>query len=222
MMAGVGMGNMVMNVLGLTIAMGLNGALETFTSQAFGSGNLKLCALYLNRGRVILILVYIPITLVLLQSEYILIQLGQNAEVAGYTLEYIKAYLPGLMLMGLIDGQRRFLNMMNQTKAPMAACYISISFHILLSYIFVWKLDYGIQGTGYASTITNLINYFALLVLSYCIPDIHEAIAWPDSRALYGLCEYLRIGIPSTIALCLQFWVYDFMILMAGFIGVKE
>lgn len=32
MMAGVGMGNMLMNCLLLTIAMGLNGALETLTS----------------------------------------------------------------------------------------------------------------------------------------------------------------------------------------------
>lgn len=32
MMAGVGMGNMIMNILGLTIAMGLNGALETLSS----------------------------------------------------------------------------------------------------------------------------------------------------------------------------------------------
>ena len=122
---------------------------------------------------------------------------------AKYTIQYIKAYLPGLMLMGLIDGQRRFLNMMNQTKAPMVACYFSISLHIFLSYIFVWKLGYGIAGTGYASTITNLFNYFALLVFSYTIKDIREAVALPDRRAFSGLYEYLAIGIPSCIAVCL-------------------
>jgi len=126
------------------------------------------------------------------------------------------------MLMGLIDGQRRFLNMMNQTRTPMIAYYVSIAFHILLSYIFVWKLDYGILGTGIASTLTNSINYIFLLVLSSCIPDIKEAITLPDSRALSGLGEYLKLGIPSTVMLCLEFWVFDLMILMAGYIGVKE
>jgi len=86
MMAGVGMGNMIMNILGLTIAMGLNGALETLSSQAFGSSNLELCGVYLNRGRLILILVYIPITIILLQAERILLAVGQDPEVAKYTL----------------------------------------------------------------------------------------------------------------------------------------
>lgn len=124
--------------------------------------------------------------------------------------------------MGLIDGQRRFLNMMNQTRAPMIAYYISIFFHIGLSYLFVWKLDYGIKGTGIASTLTNSINYLFLICFSNSIPEIKEAITLPDSRVFSGLWQYLSLGIPSTIMLCLEFWVYDLMILMAGYIGVKE
>jgi len=183
---------------------------------------LELCSVYLNRGRVILIAAYVPILIILLQAERILISLGQDHLVADYTLQYIKAYLPGMMLMGLIDGQRRFLNMMNQTRTPMLAYYISIVFHIILSWVFVWKLDYGIVGTGIASTLTNSINYIFLLVLSKCIPSIQDAIKLPDARAFTGLWQYLKLGIPSTIMLCLEFWVYDIMILMSGYIGVKE
>ena len=51
--------------------------------------------------------------MILLYSPNFLIYLDQSKEVAMYTSEYIQAYLPGLLLMGLIDGQRRFLNMMN-------------------------------------------------------------------------------------------------------------
>ena len=40
MMAGVGMGNMIQNMIGLSIVIGLNGALETLVSQAYGAGNL--------------------------------------------------------------------------------------------------------------------------------------------------------------------------------------
>ncbi len=56
MMAGVGMGNMVQNVLGLSIVMGFGGALDTLVSQAYGSGNLQLCGKYLNRGRFVILL----------------------------------------------------------------------------------------------------------------------------------------------------------------------
>ena len=84
---------------------------------------------------------YVPISLILLQSESILIFLNQDAEVAKYTSEYIRAYLPGMILMAFIDGQRRFLNMMNLTKGPLVAITISVCFHVYLSWYFVWNLN---------------------------------------------------------------------------------
>ena len=64
----------------------------------------------------------------------------------------------------------------------MIAYYVSICFHIILSYIFVWKLDYGIVGTGLASNITNVINYGFLLTLSPYIKEIEGTIKLPDSQ----------------------------------------
>ena len=40
-MAGVGIGDMITNILGRSIVIGLNGALETFVAQAYGNGDLK-------------------------------------------------------------------------------------------------------------------------------------------------------------------------------------
>jgi hypothetical protein len=37
MLAGVGMGNMILGMLGHSLMYGLNGALETLISQAYGS-----------------------------------------------------------------------------------------------------------------------------------------------------------------------------------------
>ena len=40
LLAGVGMGNMLLNVLCFAVVQGLNGALETFVSQSFGGKKL--------------------------------------------------------------------------------------------------------------------------------------------------------------------------------------
>ena len=45
--------------------VGLNGALETLVSQSYGSGNLKLCGVYLNRGRFVLLCSFIPVAVIL-------------------------------------------------------------------------------------------------------------------------------------------------------------
>jgi MATE family multidrug resistance protein len=72
-LAGVGMGNMIMNLFGLSTVYGMNGAMETLVAHAFGHGNLHLCGVYLNRARLILCIVYIPIIIILFFAEDILL-----------------------------------------------------------------------------------------------------------------------------------------------------
>ena len=119
MMAGVGMGNMIQNMLGLSFFIGLNGALETLCSQACGNGELKLCGIYLNRGRFVICMIMIPIVITLSYAETILMAIGQNPATAAYAQEYIFAYLPGLFIMGLFDGHRRFLNSLGRSNDPL-------------------------------------------------------------------------------------------------------
>jgi len=123
--------------------------------------------------------------------------------------------------MAFIDGQRRFLNMMNLTKGPLIAIIISVCFHVYLSWYFVWNLNYGIVGTGYASTITNLTNYVFLIIISVCDSDIRKTMVALDIRCFKGIKGYLEKGAPVVFMSACEFWVYDFMILMAGFIGVQ-
>ena len=58
--------------------MGMNGALETLVSQAFGYGNITLCGVYLNRARVVGTLIFIPCVVLLIFAESILLKLGQD------------------------------------------------------------------------------------------------------------------------------------------------
>jgi Na+-driven multidrug efflux pump len=57
-------------------------ALETLVSQAYGANHPKLCGGHLNRMRLILFILFIPICLVLTQSEKMLLFLGQDPQVS--------------------------------------------------------------------------------------------------------------------------------------------
>jgi len=103
LLAGVGMGNTILSVFGISLFLGLNGALETLVAQAYGSNNLQLCGIYLNRGRFVLLMLNIPVICILLQAETMLVFIGQNPLVAANAQKYIKAYIPGLVLNGLND-----------------------------------------------------------------------------------------------------------------------
>lgn len=55
------------------------------------------CGILLNRGRMILLVMFIPIAIIVLCIERILIGLGQDPEVANYALQYSRASLVGLL-----------------------------------------------------------------------------------------------------------------------------
>ena len=74
--ASVGLGAMIMNVFCLSIGMGLNNALDTLVSQAFGNGQFELCGLYLNRARIVNLFVIVPIIVVLVFTEELLVAFG--------------------------------------------------------------------------------------------------------------------------------------------------
>ena len=73
LLAGVGMGNMLINVFCFAITQGLNGSIETFVSSSFGAGKFEECGIFLNRGKVICTIVLVPIFVLLGFSDRLLI-----------------------------------------------------------------------------------------------------------------------------------------------------
>jgi len=119
MLAGVGMGGMVLNVSCYSLFCGMTNSLDTLVPQSFGQGNLKLCGQYLNRCRVLITMIYLPILAVMFNSRGILVFFKQDPQVASFAQRYIIAYLPGLFFRAMFDAQRRFLNALGKSEVPM-------------------------------------------------------------------------------------------------------
>ena len=71
-LAGVGLGTSLLNVVIFEPLMGMNSALETLASQAFGANELRLCGEYLNRGRMINTVIFVPLFVLMCFSKQIL------------------------------------------------------------------------------------------------------------------------------------------------------
>ena len=108
-LAAVGMGNIFINMFGVSIYFGLNGAVDTLVSQANGAKDLRLCGAYLQRGRLLNTVIYVPILIIFALSGPLLRSLGQDAAVSSLAANYILAYAPGVYFLALYDLQRRFL-----------------------------------------------------------------------------------------------------------------
>lgn len=159
-MAGVGMATMFSNIFCNSLMMGLNSTLDTLISQAKGFGDLHLCGVYLNRARIALTLMFIPLAILLLNTERVFLLLGFDPLSSMHSQVFINAYLPAMYFMGLSDVNRRFLVNMGYQMAPMYIQLGITTFHIVLCTYLTGTL--GVFGTGLSMTISHSLNLFCL------------------------------------------------------------
>ena len=207
-LAAVGLANVCHSVMILSLLIGLNAAQETLTSQAFGNGNLRLCGVYLNRGRLILVVFFIPLALVpAIFAEDILLSIGQDAEVSRLTNIQIWAGLPAIFCYGQYDLYKRWLACMRITFVPMVAMCIATCMHLPFCLLFMNTFGLGIVGLAVASSCRDFILLVALMIYGNCKTEIRDTLQPFWSRETFrGWGEYLKVSLPSTVMICAEWW----------------
>ncbi len=76
LLAGFGLGNLLLDVLVFAIATGLNCTVDTFMSWAYGAHRYDEVGLHLNRVKIISVLFLLPVVLTFFYVDKILVHLG--------------------------------------------------------------------------------------------------------------------------------------------------
>ena len=117
MVASCGLGNMIIFIFGNAAFIGMNSAMEILVSKAYGADNLVHCGEIYQRGRLAVILYWVPLGLIFLNQGSLLSWLGQQDNVVLLTQKYIICMMPAAFLHGLNDLQNKFMVQMNQSKS---------------------------------------------------------------------------------------------------------
>ena len=81
-------------------------------------------------------------------------------------------------------------------------------------------LNYGIYGTGLADFTTFSFRLILLVIFTKREKDLDQTSVWPDKRTFQGLLDYIKIGIPSTFMVCLDWWAWELNLFFSGYFGV--
>lgn len=65
-----------MTIAGIAITCGMNSALSTLISQSYGSKNMRLCGVYYNQARIMVAVLFVPIMIVLINSDHVFRAIG--------------------------------------------------------------------------------------------------------------------------------------------------
>lgn len=182
------MGNLIYNMTGFSLTWGLNMALETLVSQAYGAGNVGLCAILLNRSRYVLILSLIPICVLLFWTQELLVLFGLNPEASAFARDYVRGFMPAFVISSFIDGTRRFLFLLGKNHVPLIFQFCGTFTHSVLAYYLVLRKGYGIPGICISALVSNTVNLVALCLYGHFNSETTEAFRRPTKEATRNLC----------------------------------
>lgn len=86
-------------------------------------------------------------------------------------------------------------------------------------------MDCGIVGISVACILTNSLVLITLHIYTLNITEIAQ-ISTEETQVKYwsfdGLKDYMKLGLPITMMVCFEWWAYQVMVFMSGYLGVNE
>ncbi|XP_075666216.1 protein DETOXIFICATION 16-like [Castanea sativa] len=215
-LSGAAMATSFATVTGYSFLIGMGSALDTYCGQAYGAKQYRLIGIHTQRAMIVLLLSCIPITLIWAKASHILVFLRQDPEISAAAGLYARFLIPCIFGYAIVQCYVRFLQAQNNILPMMISTGISTLSHLITCWILVFKCGLGIEGAALASGISYWINALLLMAYVQISPSCENTWAGFSKEAFYGIHQFLKISIPSTIMNSLEIWSFEMMVLLSG------
>ncbi|KAG8492368.1 hypothetical protein CXB51_009633 [Gossypium anomalum] len=221
-LAGATLANSWATVTGFAFMTGLSGALETLCGQGFGAKFYRILGIYLQSSCIISCTFAILISILWFFTEPILIFLQQDAEISKTAALYIKYLIPGLFAYGLVQNILRFLQSQSILMPLVWFSVLPLALHLGIVYALVNWTDLGFKGAPLAASISLWISL--VLLSSYVVLAQRFEETWPglSSESFRLVFANLKLAIPSAAMVCLEYWAFELLVLLAGLMPNSE
>ncbi|KAI6759212.1 hypothetical protein HG530_009892 [Fusarium avenaceum] len=214
----VSLANMTAAITCLAPFQGLATSLDTLCAQAYGSGHKHLVGLQFQRMTCFLFVLGFPVALLWWFSEGIIraiVPEPESARLAGMYLRVMIFSIPGFILF---EGGKRFTQAQGLFRATTYVLLIVAPFNVFLSWLLVWKLQWGFIGAPTAVAIsTNLLPIFLFLYVRF----VNGRQCWGgfSRRALSNWWIMIRLALPGMIMVEAEWLAFEILTLLSSRFG---
>ncbi|KAG4929352.1 hypothetical protein AAZX31_17G027100 [Glycine max] len=221
------------NITGYSVLSGLAMGMEPLCTQAFGSRNLSLLSLTLQRTILMLLLFSLPISLLWLNLESLMLCLRQNPDITRVATLYCRFAIPDLIANSFLHPLRIFLRSKGTTWPLLWCTLLSILLHLPTLTFLTFKLNLGVPGIAISSFVANFSNLFFLLLYMFYtrVPkeSLHVSLLMSHNNLIITCSSststiakewgmLMKFSIQSCLAVCLEWWWYELMTISAGYL----
>lgn len=150
-----------------------------------------------------------------------MLAVGMDPAASSYAATYTYFLIPAMFFHSQFDATRQYLNSQNKASMVMWTMVATSTLHFVWCHIFVSELHWGIYGVSIATILTYFLNFAAITVFCLYDKEVRRSFFFFTKESFTDLKAYLKVGIPSTTMLCLEWWSFEVLAFMAGYISVE-
>ncbi|CAN0877300.1 Protein DETOXIFICATION 27 [Linum grandiflorum] len=196
--------------------LGMASALETLCGQAYGAKQYHMLGIYMQRSWIVLTLCSILLLPLFLFAAPILELMGQPKDVAELTGLVAFWLIPFHLSFPFQLSLHRFFQCQLKTGVIVWVSGGAFILHVLVSWVFVYKMRVGIVGTAITLGFSWWVTVLAMFI--YCISGgCPECWTGFSTEAFVGLWEFFKLAIASGVMLTLENFYYRVLIIVSGY-----
>ncbi|XWS25328.1 hypothetical protein CRYUN_Cryun27aG0059800 [Craigia yunnanensis] len=201
--------------------LGMASALETLCGQAYGAKQYQMLGIYMQRSWIVLFFCSILLLPLFIFAAPILKLIGQPTNVADQTGLVAVWLIPFHLSFPFQFTLQRFLQSQLKTAVIAWVSGVALAVHVLVSWVFVYKLRVGIVGTAITLDFSWWLSVLGLFVYAVCggCP-----LSWTgfSAQAFLGLWDFFKLSLASGVMLLLENFYYRILIIVSGYLHNTE
>ncbi|KAL0911380.1 hypothetical protein M5K25_019516 [Dendrobium thyrsiflorum] len=221
-LAGATLGNSWFTVTGIALMVGLSGALETLCGQGYGARSYNLLGIYMQSSAMISAIFSVIVSILWYYTEPVLIFLHQEPQVAKLAALYVKYLIPGLFAYGFIQCILRFCQTQSVVIPLVLFSVVPLILHVGLAYFLANVIGFGFKGTSLSASISLWVSFLMLAIYVKFSSNFNFTWGGFSVEAFQHVIPSLKLAIPSAVMVCFEYWVFEFLVLLAGLMPNSE
>eukprot|EP01022_Parablepharisma_sp_SALTPOND_P021396 TRINITY_DN4208_c0_g1_i1.p1 TRINITY_DN4208_c0_g1~~TRINITY_DN4208_c0_g1_i1.p1 ORF type:complete len:483 (+),score=26.67 TRINITY_DN4208_c0_g1_i1:52-1500(+) len=218
----VALGGSWVSFFGFSIIFGSASTIDTLVSQAFGRGEYAICGLYLNKSFIIVFLVSVICSGFVLLSKPFFEFIGIDPTVTKYSFVYALHMVPAVLLFAPSIVLEKFLLAQRIAQPQMLMQLLNTVLYPVYCYVLIYSVGLDYIGAAYAKTVSQILYILAMILYIRISGCCKETLVPFGLDSFKNWSEYLKLSLPTTSMLCLDWWGYEIMQIIAGKLGVVE
>ena len=225
-LAAVSLSNSFFNFV-LLFGIGLSYGITPLISSSKGENKNKSIGVILYNGLLINFLFAFFLSLILIISKFILLELDQNKNVLELTFPYLDVIAISLIPLMIFQTFKQYIEGLGFTKQPMVISVLANVLNIVLNYLLIFGVGgfprLEVLGAGYASLISRVFMMFCIIIYVLQTKKFNNFINQLNFLSIKRkiINKILAIGVPSGFQFVFEIGSFSIAAVMIGWFGAE-